>query len=141
MRSRRETIALLCHATGTSKTVTAVLDAMRLGGRTLFLTHTQELVEQAAETFRALWPKAAVGRYLEAVKEPDAHIVCGSVQSVALHLEAFKDDEFDYLIIDEAHHGAADSYQKVLAFFKPAVTLGLTSTPVRNIARRISDIF
>ena len=132
MRSRGETIALLCHATGTGKTVTAVLDAKRLGGRTLFLAHTQELVEQAAETFRALWPEATVGRYLEAVKEPEAHVVCGSVQSVALHLDRFKDDEFDYLIIDEAHHAAADTYQKILAFFKPAFTLGLTATPERN---------
>lgn len=74
------------------------------------------LVEQAAQTFQALWSEVKVGRYLEAIKEADAHIVCGSVQSVALHLERFKDDEFDYLIIDEAHHAAADTYQKILAF-------------------------
>jgi len=65
----------VCHATGTGKTVTAVLDAKRLGGRTLFLAHTQELVEQAAKTFQALWPDAAVGRYLEDVKEPENHVV------------------------------------------------------------------
>ena len=141
MRSCGETIALLCHATGTGKTVTAVLDAKHLGGRTLFLAHTQELVEQAAQTFQALWPEAKVGCYLEAIKEPEAHVVCGSVQSVALHLDRFKDDEFDYLIIDEAHHAAADTYQKVLAFFKPAFTLGLTATPERNDDRSILDIF
>lgn len=45
IRERRETIALLCHATGTGKTVTAVLDAKRCGGRTLFLAHTSELVD------------------------------------------------------------------------------------------------
>lgn len=79
MRDRHETIALLYHATGTGKTVTAVMDAKRCGGRTLFLAHTQELVNQAADTFRNLWPEVTVGRYMEAIKEPDAHVVCGSV--------------------------------------------------------------
>lgn len=141
MRRQGETIALLHHATGTGKTVTAVLDAKRLGGRVLFLAHTQELVEQAAGAFRNLWPEVTVGCYLEAVKEPEAYVVCGSVQSVALHLECFKDDDFDYLIIDEAHHAAADTYQKVLAFFRPSFTLGLTATPERNDDKSILDIF
>ena len=47
MRGRNETIALLYHATGTGKTVTAVMDARRCGRRVLFLAHTQELVNQA----------------------------------------------------------------------------------------------
>ena len=54
------------------------------------------------------------------------------MQSVALHLEDFKDNDFSYLIIDEAHHAAADTYQKVLAFFKPTFILGLTATPERT---------
>lgn len=132
MRDNGETIALLYHATGTGKTVTAVMDAKNCGGRTLFLAHTQELVNQAAETFHRLWPSVMVGRYMEAIKQPDAHVVCGSIQSVALHLDSFKDDDFDYLIMDEAHHAAADTYQKVLSYFKPAFTLGLTATPERT---------
>lgn len=142
MRDRHETIALLYHATGTGKTVTAVMDAKRCGGRTLFLAHTQELVNQAADTFRNLWPEVTVGRYMEAIKEPDAHVVCGSVQSVALHLEDFREDAFSYLIVDEAHHAAADTYQKILAYFHPAFTLGLTATPERTDDNRaILDIF
>lgn len=141
MREQKETIALLCHATGTGKTVTAVLDAKRCGGRTLFLAHTHELVDQAVRTFRDLWPEVSLGRYTDRVKQPDAHVVCGSVQSVALHLEQFKDNAFDYLIIDEAHHATADTYQKVLAYFKPAFTLGLTATPDRMDDRSILEIF
>ena len=139
MRDNRETIALLYHATGTGKTVTAVLDAKRCGGRTLFLAHTQELVDQAAKTFRELWPSVSVGRYMESIKQPNAHVVCGSVQSVALHLDEFKDDAFDYLIVDEAHHAAADTYQKVLAWFKPAFTLA--ATPERADDKSILEIF
>lgn len=132
MRDNSETIALLHHATGTGKTVTAVMDAKNCGGRTLFLPHTQELVNQATETFRKLWPSVTVGRYVENMKQPNAHVVCGSVQSVALHLDEFRDDAFDYLIVDEAHHASADTYQKILSYFKPAFTLGLTATPERT---------
>ena len=141
MRESGESIALLYHATGSGKTVTAVMDAKRFGGRVLFLAHTQELVNQASHTFRELWPGVTVGKYVEGIKQPDAYVVCGSVQSVALHLEAFRDDAFDYMIVDEAHHAAADTYQKVLSFFKPAFTLGLTATPERNDDRSILEIF
>ena len=141
MRDNSETIALLYHATGTGKTTTAVLDANRCGGRVLFIAHTQELVDQATKRFRELWVNTTVGRYCEAIKQPRAHVVCASVQSVALHLEEFKDDDFDYLIVDEAHHAAADTYQKVLAYFKPAFTLGLTATPERADNRSILEIF
>ena len=141
MRDNSETIALLYHATGTGKTVTAVMDAIRCGGRVLFLAHTQELVDQATATFRKLWPSTSVGRYIESIKQPNCHVVCGSIQSVALHLDAFKDDDFDYLIVDEAHHAAADTYQKVLAYLKPSFTLGLTATPERTDDKSILEIF
>jgi len=141
MREKKETIALLYHATGTGKTVTAVTDAKHCGGRTMFLAHTQELVNQAAETFRSLWSEVSVGKYTESMKESDSYIVCGSIQSVALHLDDFKDNEFDYLIIDEAHHASADTYRKVLAYFKPKFTLGLTATPERTDDKSILDIF
>lgn len=142
MRANRETIALLYHATGTGKTVTAVMDARSCGGRVLFLAHTQELINQATETFRKLWPSVTVGRYMETMKQPNAHVVCGSIQSIALHLDQFKDNDFDYLIVDEAHHAAADTYQKVLAYFKPSFTLGLTATPERTDDNKvILDIF
>lgn len=141
MRDKHESIALLYHATGTGKTVTAVMDAKSCGGRVLFLAHTQELVNQAANTFSVLWPEVLTGRYMDIVKEPNAHVVCGSIQGVALHLEDFRDDSFDYLIIDEAHHAAAETYQKVLAYFKPKFTLGLTATPERTDDKSILDIF
>lgn len=141
MRENHETIALLYHATGTGKTVSAVSDAISVGKRTLFIAHTYELVEQAYETFRRLWKGVSVGKYVDAVKQSDAYVVCGSVQSVALNLEHFKENDFGYIIIDEAHHASADTYQKVLAYFKPEFTLGLTATPKRSDDKNILDIF
>jgi len=141
MREAKETIALIHHATGTGKTVTAVSDAKRMGGRTLYIAHTKDLITQAADTFRELWPEASLGLYVENHKETDAQVICASVQSVALNLDSFLPDAFDYLIIDEAHHAAAETYQKVLAYFTPRFTLGLTATPERADDQDILEIF
>ena len=141
MREAKETIALIHHATGTGKTVTAVSDARRLGGRTLYIAHTKELITQTAETFRELWPEASLGLYVENRRETDAQVICASVQSMALNLDSFLPDAFDYLIIDEAHHAAAETYQKVLAYFTPRFTLGLTATPERADDQDILEIF
>lgn len=141
MRAKKETIALLYHATGTGKTVTAVMDAKRCGGRVLFVAHTMELVNQAFATFETLWGDVAVGKFADSIKDTESHVVCGSIQSVALNLDMFKDDDFDYIIIDEAHHASADTYQKVLAYFKPKFILGLTATPERADDTNILEIF
>lgn len=141
MRAKKETIALLYHATGTGKTVTAVMDAKRCGGRVLFVAHTMELVNQAFSTFESLWTDASIGKFADSLKDTESHVVCGSIQSVALNLDMFKDDDFDYIIIDEAHHASADTYQKVLAYFKPKFILGLTATPERADDTNILEIF
>ena len=141
MRENKESIALLYQATGTGKTITAVMDAKSVGGRTLFVAHTMELVNQVYQTFQALWKGASVGKFADSVKELDKDIVCGSIQSIALNLDMFKEDEFDYMIIDEAHHATADTYQKVLAYFKPKFLLGLTATPERADDTNILEIF
>lgn len=141
MRSAHETIALLYHATGTGKTVTAVSDAKRLGKRTLFLAHTKELVYQAYNCFRNLWPKVSVGRYVEGYREADAYVVCGSIQSVATNIGMFAPDDFGYLVIDECHHGTAETYRKIMSYFNPSFTLGLTATPERTDGEDLLDVF
>ena len=141
MRIDKKTIALICHATGTGKTVTAVLDAKAVGGRTLFLAHTKDLVVQPSKTFAELWYGKSIGYYVDGKKEKDKDIVCGSVQSVALNLDDFLETEFDYIIIDEAHHASSESYQKIIAYFKPKFLLGLTATPERADNQNILEIF
>ena len=141
MRSESKTIALLYHATGTGKTVTAVSDAKRVGKRTLFLAHTKELVYQAYECFKDLWPEVSVGRYVEGYREADAFVVCGSIQSIAQNIGAFAPEDFGYLVIDECHHGTADTYQKIMSYFHPSFTLGLTATPERTDGEDLLSIF
>jgi len=141
MRDQGESIALLYHATGAGKTVTAVSDAKRLGKRTLFLAHTKELITQAQGTFETIWDTAETGLYVAEQKDNQAYVVCSSIQSISRNLDQFKPDDFGYVIIDECHHGAADSYRKVLSYFKPEFTLGLTATPDRTDGESILEDF
>lgn len=141
MRDQGESIALLYHATGAGKTVTAVSDAKRLGKRTLFLAHTKELITQAQGTFETIWDTAETGLYVAEQKDNQAYVVCSSIQSISRNLDQFKPDDFGYVIIDECHHGAADTYKKVLSYFKPEFTLGLTATPDRTDGESILEDF
>jgi len=141
MRQNNETIALLYHATGTGKTVTAVSDAKSLGERTLFLAHTKELVYQAKNTFQKIWPESNTGLYVAEKKESNEYVVCASIQSVAQNIEQFASEDFGYIIVDECHHGTASTYKKVLGHFKPKFTLGLTATPERTDGENILELF
>ena len=141
MRESGKSIAMLYEATGTGKTVTAVSDAKAYGKRVLFLAHTKELVFQAYEQFRKLWPQVSVGRFVENYREMDSYVLCASIQSVEKNLDAFAPDEFGYLVIDECHHGTADTYKKVLSYFQPGFTLGLTATPERTDGEDLLETF
>src|SRR5213082_1748836 len=100
MRAEGKTIALLEHATGAGKTVTAIADARRLGGRTLWVVHRRDLVDQTQRELERFWPEAEVGRFYGGTRELDAYNLVGAVQSVAGHLEEFAPHEFEYLVID-----------------------------------------
>jgi very-short-patch-repair endonuclease len=94
MRAEGKTIALLEHATGAGKTVTAIADARRLGGRTLWLVHRRELVEQTQAEFQKLWPEVETGRYYGGIHETDACNLVAAIQSVADRLDEFGPREF-----------------------------------------------
>lgn len=141
MREGNKSIALLYHATGTGKTVTAVSDAKRVGKRTLFLAHRQELVDQAIHAFQKIWPDVEIGKYVGSLREKDAYVVCGTIQSVSQNLEDFSPDDFGYLVIDECHHGTAETYRKVMSYFHPSFTLGLTATPERTDGEDLLSVF
>lgn len=141
MRMDGHTIALVQGATGSGKSAIGILDAKAVGKRTLFLAHTKELVLQGYHNFLKLWPEVSVGKYIEDEHDTDTYVVCGSIQSIVRNLDAFNADEFGYLIIDECHHASADTYKKILSFFKTRFTLGLTATPERADGEDLLDIF
>jgi superfamily II DNA or RNA helicase len=142
LRSEGNTIALVTHAQGAGKTVTAITDARRVGGRTLFVVHTRDLVLQARDQFFKLWPDVTTGLFLGGERETEEHNLVGTVQSLSRHFSKFTPEEFDYLIIDEAHHATVDSsYQKLIGYFRPRFTLGLTATPDRADGVSALEVF
>ena len=141
LRAEGNTIALVTHAQGAGKTVTAITDARRIGGRTLFVAHTRELVHQARDQFLKLWPDVTTGLFLDEDRETEEHNLVGTVQSLTRHLSRFAPEDFAYLIIDEAHHATAESYQKLLRYFRPRFTLGLTATPDRADGLSALEVF
>jgi superfamily II DNA or RNA helicase len=141
MRAEGKTIALLEHATGAGKTVTAITDAQRLGGRTLWLVHRRDLVAQTQREFQRLWPEVETGRYYGGAHETESDNLVAAIQSVADHLDEFGPKEFAYLVIDEAHHAAADTYRRVLEFFAPRFILGLTATAERADGQNLLELF
>jgi superfamily II DNA or RNA helicase len=141
MREEGKTIALLTHAQGAGKTIVAVSDAKRLGGKTLVLAHRRELVLQAYEKLKELWPEVSTGLYLGDIRDSDTHNLAGSIQSVSEHLRDFPATRFDYVVIDEAHHAAAPTYRRVLGHFRAGFILGLTATPDRADGQSILELF
>lgn len=141
MRKNGETIGLVYHATGTGKTLVAVEDSKEVGGKTLFIAHTKELVEQGKGSFDKYSEDKSTGIFMGEIKEKECDIVCASIQSLSQNLDKFDKDEFNYIVIDEAHHAGADTYKKVLGYFKPSFTLGVTATPERADGEDILDIF
>jgi superfamily II DNA or RNA helicase len=141
MRTEGKTIALLEHATGAGKTVTAIADARRLGARTLWVVHRRNLVVQTCREFEKLWPEAETGRFYGGVRELESDNLIAAVQSIAGHLDEFAPTAFDYLVIDEAHHAAAETYRRVLGYFRPRFILGLTATAERADGQNLLELF
>ena len=75
------------------------------------------------------------------VREYKAHNIAASVQSIVERLDDFLPTDFKYLVIDEAHHAAAPTYKRVLAYFQADFVLGLTATPERSDDQSILEIF
>lgn len=131
---------LVVAATGTGKTVISALDYKRIseqqGNRLplLFVAHRKEILEQAMGCFRTVLRDQNFGELLVDGKTPiEWKHVFASVQSLNRQQpwERLGVNYFRYVIIDEVHHGAADSYRQILEYLKPEILLGLTATPER----------
>jgi len=123
---------LVVLATGLGKTFLSAFDSREFE-RVLFVAHREEILTQALETFRRVRPKATLGLLSGAKKQPNAELLFASVQTLsqAETLESFAPDRFDYIVIDEFHHAAAQTYRRVMDHFEPQFMLGLTATPER----------
>ena len=131
---------LVIAATGTGKTVIAAFDFKRVkkdnpNAKFLFVVHREEILKQSRSTFRNILRDQNFGELLVGNHEPD-HLeqLFVSIQSLNSRnlAEKLPEDYYDYIVLDEFHHAAANSYKKLLDHFKPKYLLGLTATPERH---------
>ena len=99
------------------------------------------MASQAKETFAKVWPEATLGEYIGSQKDMTRTVIFATVQSISKDLEKFSPTDFDYLIVDECHHAAANTYQKIFTLFHPKFILGLTATPERSDGEDMLELF
>lgn len=128
---------LLVAPTGAGKTFMLAEVARQLPGRSGFVCHTQDLVEQSATKLREYGLRVGV---IAAGYEPDpfAPFQVASVQTLlARDIEL----RVENLILDEAHHYIASEYRQAVQSRHVLRTLGGTATPERADGRALGDIF
>lgn len=146
LRKMNQTKALAIAATGTGKTYMSVFDAMQVNPKkAMFVVHRGDILLKAQESFDNVLGKTIPDYSSEIYKGSKGNKNCKYLfvteDTLALHLNDFSPGEFDYIVIDEAHHAADNSYTKILNYFKPKFLLGLTATPERTDGKDIFGIF
>ncbi len=142
---------LVVAATGTGKTVISALDYKRFRKRhpdkpcrLLFVAHREEILRQSLYTFRAVLKDANFGELFVGNNKPE------SLEHLFVSIQTFNSQTFtekttaeyyDYIVVDEFHHAAAPTYQKLLSYYQPEILLGLTATPERMDGKSILSYF
>ena len=147
--SKGEDKALLISATGTGKTYASAFAMREMGfKRVLFLVHRGQLAKQTKKSYERIFDKSvSMGLVGAGHHEYDSDYVFATVQTLNRenHLFKYNPQAFDCIILDEAHHSSADTYQKIMEYFKPRLWLGMTATPDKrddNIdGRNIYEIY
>lgn len=133
---------LLISATGTGKTYLSGFDVKNAKAeRVLFIAHRKTILSKAKETFETIIKDKKMGIYDGNMGEEDYLFAMIQTMSKKEHLEKFPKDYFDYIIIDEVHHGGAKSYQSLINYFTPRFMLGMTATPERGDNFDIYELF
>lgn len=142
---------LVVAATGTGKTVISAFDYKNFrkqnkdkSCRLLFVAHREEILKQSLKCFRSILRDANfgelfVGGYIPQSLE-NLFVSVQTLNSKSL-IENTTSDFYDYIIVDEFHHAAAPTYQKLLEYYKPKILLGLTATPERMDGKDILEYF
>lgn len=138
---------VVVFATGVGKTYLSAFDALQTNSeRILFVVHRKEILRQSFISFEDVMfdRKDDMGFLHGEIKDTDKKIIFASIQTIGRerYIEQFDPEYFDYIIVDETHHVAAESYAKIFEYFKPnKFFLGLTATPERMDKKEILSYF
>ena len=140
---------LVIAATGTGKTIIAAFDYKRFcadnGGlpRLLYVAHREEILKQARGAYRQVLRDGSFGDLVVGGSQPiqTDHLFCTVQSWNSREFDKLSPSHFDYIVLDEAHHASADSYQKLISHIVPKSLLGLTATPERSDGEDIRKDF
>ncbi len=138
---------LVSLPTGTGKTLIFSHLVAKSEGRSLVIAHREELIEQAFDKIRMVLPNADLGIVKAEQNQASSQIIVASIQTLAREHRLSQLGSFSTIIIDEAHHAAAESYIKVLKSLRcfekqnPPLTLGVTATPERGDKVGLDNVF
>lgn len=134
IRAMGEHRALLISATGTGKTYAAAFALREINPkRALFLVHREQILRKAIESFKNVFGDTKTfGLYSGTSHEIDRDFIFATMQTMATHFEDFAKQEFQVIVVDEAHRVGAESYQNMMAYFNPDLWIGMTASPDRT---------
>lgn len=131
--------------TGTGKTILSALDSKRVGGRVLFIVHRLDILKQSIDAYKFAWGNLKAGILTGEARENehDCDVLFASKDTLRQdgEMARFPRDWFDYIVVDEVHHGQSPSYREVLTWFEPKFMLGMTATPDRTDRKDIFELF
>lgn len=146
LRATGASRGLVISATGTGKTYLSAFDVQKVRPkRVLFVVHREQILNKAKQDYqKVLGGKSEEYGILSGNrKETDARYVFATIQTLSKEsvLSQFDPIHFDYILIDEVHKAGAESYHRVINYFKPKFLLGMTATPERTDNFNIFELF
>lgn len=144
LRASGENKALVVAATGTGKTYMSAFDVANVNCKNLlFIVHREDILRKAEITYKSICKNSNVtfGLYTGNKKDKKVQYLFATVQTLSNNLKDFYPEDFDYIVVDEAHHCTSPTYERVLNYFKPKFLLGMTATPERCDSGNIFDVF
>lgn len=134
-------------ATGLGKTVIAsgILSRLLSKGlkRILVLCHAQELALQLEQSFWSQIDKSIPTRVFFEGSLPKVYegINFGLYQTFTNYLNGVEVNDYDVVIVDEAHHALAHGFRRCLDYLQPRLLVGMTATPWRGDGASIDGLF
>lgn len=138
--------ALLISATGTGKTYLSAFDAYNFKSKNfLFIVHRENILNTAKNDYAKVFGSDFNSAIFSGSNKDISgkNYIFATIQTLSRteNLEQLSPEQFDYIVIDEVHRAAADTYLKVINYFKPKFLLGMTATPERTDSLDIFKIF
>ena len=136
MRAQHIDRALLLSSTGTGKSLASAFMLREMGTRrALFIVHREQIAKQTLKSYKRVFGSSRTYGLLSGnSRELGAEFLFATMQMMSKEeiRSHYSPEDFDVIILDECHHVGAESYQKIMQYFKPKFWLGMTASPDTN---------